>query len=152
MPVRNRPFAYYETIAGGAGGSPLGAGASGLHTHMTNTRNTPVESLESHYPLRVLEYALAEGTGGVGLHPGGMGIVRRMQFLSDCRVSLLTERRVHSPFGAQGGASGQSGLNTLQLPGQPPQRLPGKWSGLCPASSILTLQTPGGGGWGKIEK
>ena len=148
---RNRPFAYYETIAGGAGGSPLGAGASGLHTHMTNTRNTPAESLESHYPLRILEYALAEDTGGTGLHPGGRGILRRMQFLCDCRVSLLTERRVHQPFGANGGASGQSGLNRLQLPNQMEQTLPGKWSGDCPANAVLTLRTPGGGGWGRKE-
>ena len=145
---RGKAFAYYETIAGGAGAARGQAGASGIQTHMTNTRNTPVESLESHYPLRVLEYAIADGTGGAGQYRGGDGILRRMLLLADCRISLLTERRVHSPFGAHGGTNGQPGLNLLQLLGQPTQTLPGKWSGDCPADTILTLRTPGGGGWG----
>ena len=151
-PERGKAFAYYETISGGAGAAPGQAGASGIQTHMTNTRNTPIESLESHYPLRVLEYALADGTGGAGQYAGGNGILRRMQLLADCRISLLTERRVHSPFGAQGGADAQPGLNLLQCPGQPSQTLPGKWSGDCPANSLLTLRTPGGGGWGSSDR
>ncbi len=145
---RQQPFAYYETIAGGAGASPFGAGMSGIHTHMTNTRNTPVEAFETHYPMRVEAYALAEGTGGEGEHAGGMGIIRQIRLLTDCRVSLLTERRVHPPFGAHGGRPGQCGQNRLQLPGQAEQTLPGKWSADCPTDSLLTLRTPGGGGWG----
>ena len=148
-PFRQQAFAYYETIGGGAGASPQSAGASGIHTHMTNTRNTPVESFEAHYPLRVLEYSLGENAGGAGRYAGGNGIVRRIELLCDCRVSLLTERRTHAPFGASRGGEGSRGRNLLQLPGQPEQELPAKWSGDCPAGSIVTLRTPGGGGWGR---
>ena len=147
-PERGRPFAYYETLAGGAGASPQGPGLSAVHSHMTNTRNTPVEALESHYPVRVLEYAVVRGTGGAGEHEGGDGLLRRVQLLAECRVSLLTERRVHPPFGAHGGGNGSCGFNTLALPTASPENLPGKWSGNCPAGTVLTLQTPGGGGWG----
>ncbi len=150
--MRGRAFAYYETIAGGAGATSEQAGASGIQTHMTNTRNTPVESFESHYPLRVLEYALADGTGGTGEYAGGNGIIRRLQLLTPARISLLTERRVHAPFGAHGGANGQPGLNALQTPGQPVQTLPGKWSGDCLEDTILTIRTPGGGGWGQAKR
>ena len=165
---RDHPFAYYETIAGGAGASPLGAGESGVHTHMTNTRNTPVEALETHYPLQVLAYALAEGTGGEGKYQGGDGIIRRIQLLCDCRVSLLTERRIHPPFGAQGGLPGTVGSNRLEWPDENEELknelsktekqelgnieiLPGKWSADCAAGTILTLTTPGGGGWGRLQ-
>jgi N-methylhydantoinase B len=148
-PERRRPFAYYETIAGGAGACPVGPGLSAVHTHMTNTRNTPVESLESHFPLRVLEYSVAPDTGGKGRHAGGNGLVRRVELLAECRVSLLTERRIHPPFGTQGGGEAAVGLNTLQSPGRMPETLPGKWSGDCPAGTVLTLRTPGGGGWGE---
>ncbi|HLK58907.1 MAG TPA: hydantoinase B/oxoprolinase family protein [Chthonomonadaceae bacterium] len=147
-PIRQRPFAYYETIAGGAGASPQGPGTSAVQIHMTNTRNTPVETLESHYPLRVLEVALADGTGGAGAHPGGNGLRRRLQLLTDARVSLLTERRTHPPFGAHGGGPGAPGANRLHEPGKPERTLPGKWSENCPPGSELTIRTPGGGGWG----
>ncbi|MCW3099535.1 MAG: hypothetical protein JWL77_5153 [Chthonomonadaceae bacterium] len=147
-PVRGRPFAYYETIAGGAGASPLGPGLSAVHSHMTNTRNTPVEALESHYPMRVLEYAVVRGTGGAGAHEGGAGLIRRVQLLAECRVSLLTERRVHAPFGTHGGRSGASGMN-IRIPlGGSAETLPGKWSGDCASGTVVTVQTPGGGGWG----
>jgi N-methylhydantoinase B len=149
--IRCRPFAYYETIAGGAGASSVGPGASGVHTHMTNTRNTPIEALESHYPLRVLEYGLAEGTGGTGRHPGGDGLVRRLELLAPARVSVLSERRTHPPFGAHGGEPGAPGRNTLEEPGHAPQTMPGKWSRYCPPGTVVTLRTPGGGGWGEAE-
>jgi len=148
-PVRARPFAYYETIAGGAGASRRRDGANAIHCHMTNTRNTPVEALEAHYPLRVLEYAVAAGTGGRGARPGGDGVVRRIELLADCQVSLQTERRVFPPYGQDGGEPGSPGLNTLERPDSPPEALPGKWSGPCPAGSILTIRTPGGGGMGR---
>ncbi len=151
-PVRQRPFAYYETIAGGAGASPILAGASGIQTHMTNTRNTPVETLESHYPLRVLEYALADGTGGAGLHSGGDGLIRRLELLAPAQISLLTERRVHPPFGANEGSPGALGVNSLAEPGQMETSLPGKWSRVCPTGTVLTIRTPGGGGWGRAAK
>ena len=146
--ARARPYAYYETLAGGAGASPQGPGLSAVHSHMTNTRNTPAEVLESHYPLRVLDYAIADGTGGPGKYSGGDGLLRRVQLLAECRVSLLTERRLHSPFGAQGGANGSPGFNTLASPTGETEVLPGKWSGICAGGTVLTVQTPGGGGWG----
>lgn len=149
---REKPFAYYETIAGGAGASPQGAGTSAVHTHMTNTRNTPVEVLESHYPLRVLSNRLADGTGGAGHHNGGNGLERTLELLAPCRVSLLTERRVHPPSGENGGEAGACGINAIHLPNALLETLPGKWSGDCPAGTILTIQTPGGGGWGKPKK
>ena len=146
--LRERPFAYYETIAGGAGGSPQGAGVSAIQIHMTNTRNTPVETLESHYPLRVLELSVAQGTGGAGKHAGGNGLIRRLELLTEARVSLLTERRTHSPYGLAGGEPGTPGVNHLRIPQQDTLDLPGKWSGACPVHSELTIRTPGGGGWG----
>lgn len=151
-PIRGRPFAYYETIGGGMGGAPEGAGASALHSHMTNTRNTPIEALESHYPLHVLEYSIAQGTGGAGKHAGGDGLTRRIELLSEARLSLLTERRNNAPFGAQGGEPGAKGENSLQHPDGTAESLPGKWSRACPAGTILTIRTPGGGGWGKVEE
>ena len=146
---RDKPFAYYETIAGGAGASPQGAGASAVHTHMSNTRNTPVEVLESHYPLRIMSNRIAEGTGGAGKFSGGNGIERKIQLLAECRVSLLTERRVHPPTGANGGENGSCGENSLKTLEETTHALPGKWSGDVEAGSILTIQTPGGGGWGE---
>lgn len=147
-PERSRPFAYYETLAGGAGAAPQGAGLSAVHSHMTNTRNTPVEALESHFPLRVLEYSVARGTGGVGAHAGGGGLIRRVLLLEECRVSLLTERRVHPAAGTHGGLAGRCGVNTLTPPAGQEETLPGKWSGTCLPGTVLAVQTPGGGGWG----
>ncbi len=147
--VRQRPFAYYETIGGGTGASDSGAGASAIHTHMTNTRNTPIEALEAHYPLRILEYSIATGTGGAGRNPGGDGITRRVEILADANIALLTERRTSSPYGLEGGKPGEPGANSLALPGEPDQPLPAKWSGICPAGSVLTIRTPGGGGFGE---
>jgi N-methylhydantoinase B len=151
-PFRQRPFAYYETLAGGAGAGPKEPGASAIHTHMTNTRNTPVEALESHYPLRVLEYAVAEETGGAGRNAGGNGLIRRLELLSEAQLSLLTERRLHPPPGARGGEPGSCGANTLQEPDGTTRQLPGKVSLVCAAGTVVTLQTPGGGGWGAREK
>jgi N-methylhydantoinase B len=115
---------------------------------MTNTRNTPVESMEAHYPLRVLEYSISQSAGGRGMFNGGDGIVKRIELLSDARVSLLTERRTVAPYGLNGGEPGKVGLNSLKLPGKSERNLPAKWSGDCPAGSIITIRTPGGGGFG----
>ena len=114
-PERGKTFAYYETIAGGAGGSPTRPGFSAVHCHMTNTRNTPVESLESHYPLRVKEYSIRRDCPVNGKHFGGSGIVRRIELLSDCTVSLLAERRSTAPWGLAGGADGAVGKDKLVL-------------------------------------
>jgi N-methylhydantoinase B len=147
-PVRKRPFAYYETLGGGAGAGAHHAGASSLHTHMTNTRNTPVEALESHYPLQVLEYSLATGTGGAGANSGGDGLRRCIRLLGPARITLLTERRIAGPPGLAGGGAGTPGYNELTLPDGTAQSLPSKWSGACEADAILAIRTPGGGGWG----
>ncbi len=145
--VRQKPFAYYETMAGGAGASALGDGADAIHSHMTNTRNTPAESLESHYPLRLLCYAIADGTGGAGAFHGGNGLIRTIALLSDAQISLLAERRTFRPFGASGGEDGKPGEDSLQMPAQAEQRITGKYSASCPVGTILRVETPGGGGF-----
>ena len=134
---------YYETLAGGMGAGPRYPGASAMHSHMTNTLNTPVESLEMHYPLQVTRYALRQGSGGQGRHAGGDGVIREYRFLADAQLSLLTERRVRGPWGLAGGEPGQPGRNSLN--GQP---LPGKVSMAVRAGDVLRIETPGGGGWG----
>lgn len=139
-------FAYYETVAGGQGGRPGGPGQSGIHTGMTNTRNTPVEALEAHYPFRVLRYGLRRGSGGSGHHPGGDGIVREVEFLVPATVSLMGERRRLAPWGLWGGAPGAVGEDWLIRKGRR-ERLPGKVTfDVEPGDHLLTL-TPGGGGW-----
>ncbi len=147
--VRQRAFAYYETLAGGIGASPQGEGASAMHSHCTNTRNTPIEALETHYPLRVVEYRIAEGSGGSGKHRGGEGLIRKVELLSEAHVSLITERRTLAPYGLEGGGEGEVGRNQLQITLEEPSTdLPAKYSELCPTGSVVTVQTPGGGGWG----
>jgi N-methylhydantoinase B len=146
-PESGAPFAYYETVGGGAGAGPAGDGLSGVHVHMTNTLNTPVEALEYSYPFRVRRYALRHGSGGAGRHRGGDGLVREIEFLSPATVTLLTERRRTPPYGLQGGQPGAVGRNLLIHDGQP-QDLPGKAECQVVPGDILSLQTPGGGGWG----
>ncbi len=137
---------YYETIGGGMGAGSQGGGQSGVQTHMTNTRNTPIEVLESNYPLRVRRYAIRTGSGGDGQRRGGDGLVREFEFLDPASVTLLTERRRHAPWGLAGGAPGQPGNNRLNG-----EVLPGKVSLNVKAGDILTIETPGGGGYGKQE-
>ncbi len=135
---------YYETVAGGTGGGPKHPGLSGVQSHMTNTLNTPVESLEMHYPLRVLRYALRDGSGGAGSRPGGDGVVREYEFLDEAQLSLLSERRKIEPWGLQGGGAGSAGTNLLNG-----ERLPGKCSMSVEAGDRLQVNTPGGGGFGR---
>ncbi len=137
---------YYETIGGGSGAGSQGAGASAIQTHMTNTRNTPIEVLEMHYPLRVRRYALRRDSGGAGRHRGGDGLIREFEFLQPASITLLTERRRHAPWGLNGGQPGKPGSN--QLNGEP---LAGKVNREVKAGDVLTIETPGGGGWGNIE-
>jgi N-methylhydantoinase B/oxoprolinase/acetone carboxylase alpha subunit len=144
------PWVYYETVAGGQGGRPSGPGMSGVHTAMTNTRNTPVEALERAYPMRVLRYGLRRGSGGAGRHPGGEGIERDLLVLEDCTVSLITERRMSAPWGLAGGGPGAVGENWL-LPGgdeSRAERLADKCTVRVGAGDVLRVLTPGGGGWG----
>jgi N-methylhydantoinase B len=144
------PFAYYETIGGGAGAGPTADGVDGIHCHMSNTRNTPAEALEYHYPLRVREYSLRPGSGGAGRHPGGAGLRREIELLADACVTLLTERRRRGPYGLAGGAPGRPGRNQLLLPGSPrPRPLPAKTTFDAPAGAVIRIESPGGGGWGQ---
>jgi N-methylhydantoinase B len=134
---------YYETIGGGMGASMLADGPGGVQTHMTNTFNTPIESLESHYPLRVVTYCLRRGSGGHGQRRGGDGLVREFEFLAPAAVSLLTERRHHAPWGLRGGRDAMVGENRLNG-----ELLPAKCALLVAAGDRLSIATPGGGGWG----
>ncbi|MEN8256912.1 MAG: hydantoinase B/oxoprolinase family protein [Thermodesulfobacteriota bacterium] len=144
-------FTYYETIGGGMGGRPSAPGLNGIHTHMTNTLNTPVEALEHSFPMMVEEYSLRRNSGGKGQHPGGDGIIRTYHFLADCEVSLLTDRRDTEPYGLQGGESGKPGGNILHKKNGSQERLPGKINFQAQKGERLTIKTPGGGGWGKKD-
>jgi N-methylhydantoinase B len=146
-PLRSQPFTYYETIAGGMGAQPGLDGASGLHAHMTNTLNTPVEALEYAYPLRVVRYSLRGGSGGRGRFRGGDGLCREIQVLVPVQVTLLSDRRRHPPYGLAGGEPGACGQNLLLRQGEEIQ-LPGKGTFELLPGDVLSLQTPGGGGWG----
>lgn len=147
MTERGVPFVYYETIGGGHGAHPQGAGLSGRHSHMTNTQNTPIEALEMAYPLRVWRYALRENSGGTGKHHGGMGILREYEFLTPAQVTLNSERRRLAPHGTQGGGAGQRGVNTLVRAGKR-KTLKAKDSLQVEPLDRLIIETPGGGGWG----
>jgi N-methylhydantoinase B len=147
-PERGRPFAYYETIGGGTGGAPAGDGLDAVHSHMTNTLNTPVEALEMTYPFRIAQYAVRPGAGGRGAHRGGNGIVRTWHFLASATLTLLTERRRLAPWGLAGGGPGQTGRNLLQRGGGPPELLPSKTTIPVLPGDRLTVETPGGGAWG----
>jgi len=147
-PRTGAPFAYYETIAGGMGARPTADGLSGIHTHMTNSLNTPVEALESHFPVRVRRTSIRRGSGGRGKFQGGDGIVRELEFLTDVRCSILSDRRLFPPYGLAGGQAGKAGKNTLMAGGKK-RRLPSKIAVSVPAGSVLSIETPGGGGWGE---
>ncbi len=148
-PAHGRSFAYYETLGGGSGASPQADGASGIHCHMSNTLNTPVEALEMALPVRVQRYALRRGSGGRGQHRGGDGLVRVIEFLAPARVTLLSDRRQTGPYGLAGGLPGAAGVNQLhRSDGSPERELPGKVSFDADPGDVLSISTPGGGGWG----
>jgi len=147
--TRARPFSYYETLGGGSGAGPNRPGLNAMHTHMTNTLNTPIESIESTYPLRVLEYSLRRGTGGRGAHAGGDGLRRSYEFLTPAEVTLITERRKHRPWALQGGEPGETGANSLRRPDGSSQSLPGKATFSVAPGDVVVVETPGGGGWGR---
>lgn len=143
-------FGYYETICGGSGATPTAAGASAVHTHMTNTRLTDPEIFERRYPVRLREFSIRRGSGGAGQFRGGDGIVRRIEFLKPIRVSLLTERRgKYHPFGLAGGQPGHAGCNTLwEAETGLTHDLGGKAAFTAQPGDVLTIETPGGGGYG----
>lgn len=143
----NGHFSYYETLGGGQGASIQGPGASGIHVGMSNTLNTPIEALEITYPLRIRRYQLRSGSGGAGSHVGGEGVIRTLQVLEDCTLSLLTERRQRAPQGSAGGQPAQMGENYLN-----DAKIPSKVTRSLKAGDTLTLITPGGGGWGVLDK
>jgi 5-oxoprolinase (ATP-hydrolysing) len=145
-------FGYYETICGGAGATPRAAGADAVHTHMTNTRLTDVEVIERRYPVRILEFSIRHGSGGHGQFPGGNGVVRRIQFLRELSVSILSERRGPTPpFGLDDGEPGAVGQNLLDpADGSAQKNLGGKVQLDILPGDILTILTPGGGAVGQV--
>jgi len=150
-PRSGRPYAYIETIAGGQGGRPMGDGMDGVQCNMTNTMNTPVEALEIAYPLRVERYELCDGSGGAGRHRGGHGVVRALTVLDhDARVSLQSDRRRFAPYGLHGGTHGTPGRNWLRKKDGAVRELPGKVSLTLQSGETVGVETPGGGGWGRV--
>jgi 5-oxoprolinase (ATP-hydrolysing) len=139
-------FGYYETIAGGAGAGPGFPGASAVHTHMTNTRLTDPEVLERRYPVRVRELSVRRGSGGTGRFRGGDGLCRELELIAPLRVSMISERRVHVPFGLAGGGPGKPGRNLVNG-----QEQPGRFSLDLAAGDRIRIETPGGGGYGKAD-
>jgi len=149
-PRTGMPFTYYETLAGGAGADAAGPGQDAVHSHMTNTRNTPVEALEYAYPLRVTRYAVRRNSGGCGRHPGGDGLVREVEALCPVEVTVLSERRARGPWGLDGGGEGACGVNVVtRRTGE--MFLPGKFHIRLRAGDRLRLETPGGGGYGSTS-
>lgn len=137
-------FGYYETIAGGAGATATSDGASGVHTHMTNTRITDPEILESRFPVRLIEFSLRRNSGGEGVYRGGNGVIREFELLAPMRVSILSERRTRQPFGLAGGTAGASGRNLHNS-----RDVGGKASFDAATGDRIRVETPGGGGYGK---
>jgi N-methylhydantoinase B len=137
-------FTYYETVGGGQGASPDADGPSGVHVAMSNTLNTPIEALESAYPLRVVRYALRRGTGGRGARRGGDGIERVLELLVEAEVSMLAERRASGPRGRDGGEDGAPGRTSVNG-----EVVAAKWRGHLRAGDVIAIETPGGGGYGQ---
>ncbi len=143
-----RPYAYYETLAGGMGASQGGPGLSGVHVNMSNTLNTPAEALEIEFPFRLVRYSLRRGSGGTGHHSGGDGIVREYELRSPATVTMLSERRIVAPWGLAGGSAGQPGRNILIQQDGTETELLSKFSRRLEVGERLRVETPGGGGWG----
>jgi N-methylhydantoinase B len=151
-PGTNAPFSFYETIGGGSGASQGSIGTSGIHTHMTNTLNTPIESLESEYPLRVLRYSIRRETGGKGLWNGGDGIIREIETLAErSTISIQSERRILQPWGLNHGKKGQLGKNVIVYENSE-HTLQSKSTVIVPKNTIIRIETPGGGGYGPPPK
>src|SRR5580704_3859468 len=148
-PRTGQPFAYYETIAGGMGARPGKPGVSGVHTHMTNSLNTPAEALEYAYPLRVRRYSLRSSSGGSGRFQGGDGIIREIEVQADCEATLLADRRSRGPWGLSGGMEGAKGTATVVRHDGSHEPMPGKFSTRLRRGERIRIETPGGGGWGQ---
>ena len=148
--LRQRPFAWYETIAGGMGASGKASGRSATHSHMTNSWNSPVEAFEHEYPVRVKSYRVRRGSGGPGLHRGGDGIAREFEFLESAEVTILSDRRERGPWGLAGGGEGSPGRNALVREGQE-TAVSAKVRLEVEKGDVLRIESPGGGGWGREE-
>ena len=142
------PFTYYETIGGGMGANNYGHGESAVHSHMTNTLNTPIEAFEFQYPMMVEEYRIRKGSGGRGKYRGGDGIIRQIRLLNDAEVTLLTERRKFAPYGLKGGEPGNTGKNVIIKEGEE-KIMPSKFNIVLSKGDVVKIETPGGGGYGK---
>jgi N-methylhydantoinase B len=149
-PDTGEPFAYYETVGGGMGANRTRAGLSGVHTHMTNSLNTPIEALEHAVPVRVRHYSLRRGSGGAGRRRGGDGLRRDVELLAPGQVCVLSDRRRHAPGAAAGGEPGAPGENWILRDGRW-TKLPGKFSLEARPGEVISVRTPGGGGWGSVE-
>jgi N-methylhydantoinase B len=147
-PSNGREFAYYETVAGGMGARPTASGVGGVHTHMTNSLNTPAEALEYAYPLRVRAYRLRRGSGGGGRQRGGDGVLREIETLVPARMSLLADRRARAPYGLDGGDDGRPGRDSI-VRGTRTLKLDAKCSRDLKPGDRVRIETPGGGGFGK---
>jgi N-methylhydantoinase B len=147
-PRTGAPFAYYETVGGGMGAGPEADGLSGVHVHMSNSLNTPIEALEHAYPFRITRYGIRRGSGGEGKHRGGDGLRRDLEVIGPARVALLCERRTVGPAGFRGGQDGQEGANVLIRAGVE-RPLPGKTTFEAEPGDVISIRSPGGGGWGE---
>src|SRR5216117_2055528 len=147
-PRTQQPVAYYETVSGGMGARPTIDGLSGVHTHMTNSLNTPIEALEHAYPVRLVRYSLRRGSGGIGKWRGGDGVVRELRFLTRAQLTVLSERRKFAPYGLNGAGAGAPGVNLIARNDGKTEQLPSKFTRWVEEGDVLSIQTPGGGGWG----
>jgi len=147
-PDDDSPFAYYETIGGGMGGRNGMPGLSGIHTHMSNTRNTPIEAIEHYLPVRIRRYALRQDSGGPGQYPGGEGILREYEMLTETSITLLSERRSSHPYGANGGEPGACGRNEVIHADGTVETVSAKTRLELMRGDRLRIETPGGGGFG----
>jgi N-methylhydantoinase B len=147
-PRNGQSVAYYETVCGGMGARPHLDGISGVHTHMTNSLNTPVEAFEHTYPARIVRYSLRRNSGGAGESRGGDGVIREIRFLARTQVTVLSDRRKFSPYGQNGGSEGKAGSNSIRYADGRVQRMPGKFTAWLGPGDVLSIETPGGGGWG----
>jgi N-methylhydantoinase B len=151
-PRTGEPFAYYETIAGGMGARPTKDGVSGVHTHMTNSLNTPAEALEYAYPFRITRYSLRRASGGAGRFSGGDGIVREVEVLTDCEVAILSDRRKRGPYGLAGGSDGAPGRTLILRRDGRIEELPSKAGARLRAGERVRIESPGGGGYGRPRR
>ncbi|NPA52813.1 MAG: hydantoinase B/oxoprolinase family protein [Aquificae bacterium] len=148
-PENNQPFSYYETIGGGLGASLKGDGESAIQSHMTNTLNTPIEAVEFEYPFLITQYSIRKNSGGNGLHKGGDGIIKEIQFLTDVEVTILSERRRIAPYGLAGGEPAKVGRNYKIFKNNRKKTLPSKIHLTLKKGEKIRIETPGGGGYGK---